>query len=85
MSRVSATYGLTQSPLVMSTAGSCVGVGIGVDVGTGVSVGMGLGEGEGVSVGAGMFAVQAEIKSTVRSVESSFGFIFYIPTTPICG
>jgi hypothetical protein len=60
MSKVSATYGLTQSPLVMSTAGS-VGVGFGVDVdaGGGVLVDVGLGEGWGVAIGVCVLDAQA--------------------------
>ena len=70
MSKVSAIYGLTQSPLVMSTAGS-VGVGSGVDVEAsgGVLVEVGLGEGWGVAVDGCALEAQAANINELRKIK----------------
>jgi len=57
MSKVNATYGVTQSPLVISTAGS-----VGVEFGVGVGVEDGAARvalGEGVGVDICLFDIQA--------------------------
>jgi hypothetical protein len=69
MSKVSATYGLIQSPLVISEAGN-VGVGFGVDVGAGagVLVAVALGVGWGVSVDIWAFDEQADKINELRKI-----------------
>jgi hypothetical protein len=70
MSKVNATYGLTQSPLVMSTAGRVgVGLGVAVDVGGGVLVEVGLGEGWGMVVDICAFDPQAVNINELRKIK----------------
>ena len=70
MSKVRATYGRIQSPLVISTAGN-VGVGLGVDVevGGGVLVRVALGEGRGVVVDICAVDAQAASVNELRRMK----------------
>jgi len=65
MSKVSATTGCVQSPLVMRTEGR-VAVGDGADVGAGVSVSARVGDGIGVDAGGtGVLEAQAARNKTI--------------------
>jgi len=82
MSKVNATYGRTQSPEVIRTAGR-VGVaeGSGMEVAIGVLVNVALGKGDGVDVaGDGILDAQAAT-TKIRKRKFTTGFRFRIRFT----